>query len=540
LGGHSLLATQVISRVRQALKIELSLRSLFEAPDLRGFARQAGQAASVELQAISKADRAQPLALSYAQQRQWFLWQLEPQSAAYNMPAALRLKGALDIAALELAFETLIGRHETLRTTFRQDGSQAVQVIHAAAPFVLALEQLPDSQLPQDEQVRLFIEDETLRPFDLEQGPLLRVRLLHLGENEHVLVLVQHHIVTDGWSMPIMVDELMRLYAGYSQGEEVVLAPLPIQYADYALWQRTWMEAGEKDRQLAYWTAQLGGEQPVLELPIDHPRPPVQSTEGAQLHLELDAELAARLKALAQAQGVTLFMLLLASLQTLLHRYSGLGDVRVGVPIANRNRAETEGLIGFFVNTQVLKAEVDSQTTVAALLQQVKRHALQAQSHQDLPFEQLVEALQPQRDLSRSPLFQVMYNHQNEAPQLVRELAGLTLQGVTSQKHTAQFDLMLNTVEQDNGLSASLTYATALFEADTIARMASHWQNLLRGMVADAQQRIGELPLLGDAEQHHILGEWNATAAEFPSEACIQSLIEAQVAATPNTPALVF
>ncbi|WP_095155656.1 non-ribosomal peptide synthetase, partial [Pseudomonas sp. Irchel 3E13] len=540
LGGHSLLATQVISRVRQALKIELSLRSLFEAKDLRGFARQVEHGESSKLQAIGKADRGQPLALSYAQQRQWFLWQLEPQSAAYNMPAALRLKGALDIAALELAFEILIGRHETLRTTFRQDGSQAVQVIHGVAPFVLALEQLPDSPLPRDEQVRLFIEDETLRPFDLEQGPLLRVRLLHLGENEHVLVLVQHHIVTDGWSMPIMVDELMRLYAGYSQGEDVALAPLPIQYADYALWQRTWMDAGEKDRQLAYWTAQLGGEQPVLELPTDHPRPPVQSTEGAQLHLELDAELAARLKGLAQAQGVTLFMLLLASLQTLLHRYSGLGDVRVGVPIANRNRAETEGLIGFFVNTQVLKAEVDSQTTVAALLQQVKRHALQAQAHQDLPFEQLVEALQPQRDLSRSPLFQVMYNHQNEAPQLVRELAGLTLQGVASEKHTAQFDLMLNTVEQDNGLSASLTYATALFEADTIARMAEHWQNLLRGMVADAQQRIGELPLLGDAEQQHILRDWNATAAGFPSEACIQSLIEAQVAATPDAPALVF
>ncbi|MDU9393633.1 non-ribosomal peptide synthase/polyketide synthase [Pseudomonas sp. zfem002] len=540
LGGHSLLATQVISRVRQGLKIELSLRSLFEAKDLRGFARQVAQGESSKLQAIARADRSQPLALSYAQQRQWFLWQLEPHSAAYNMPAALRLRGALDIAALELSFEQLIARHETLRTTFRQDGGQAVQIIHEPAPFVLAVEQLPASELAREEQVRLLVEAETLRPFDLESGPLLRVRLLHLGADEHVLVLVQHHIVTDGWSMPIMVDELMRLYAGHSQGEAVQLAPLAIQYADYALWQRQWMEAGEKARQLAYWTAQLGGEQPVLELPTDHPRPLVQSTEGAQFNLSLAPELAARLKAVAQEQGVTLFMLLLASFQTLLHRYSGQADVRVGVPIANRNRAETEALIGFFVNTQVLKAEIDAQTSVAELLQQVKRHALQAQAHQDLPFEQLVEALQPQRDLSRSPLFQVMYNHQNQAPQLAPQLAGLSLEAVLSQKHTAQFDLMLNTVEQDDGLSASLTYATALFEADTIARMAAHWQQLLASLSVDVQQRIGELTLLEAAEQQHILRDWNATAAEFPSEVCIQSLIEAQVAATPDAPALIF
>ena len=540
LGGHSLLATQVISRVRQSLKIELALRSLFEARDLRSFALQVGMAASCKPQAVSTADRSKPLALSYAQQRQWFLWQLEPQSAAYNMPAALRLRGALDIAALELSFERLIARHETLRTTFRQDGAQAVQVIHASAPFTLEPEQLPASDLPRDAQVRLFIEAETLRPFDLETGPLLRVRLLHLDADEHVLVLVQHHIVTDGWSMPIMVDELMRLYAGYSQGEEVRLAPLAIQYADYALWQREWLEAGEKARQLAYWTGQLGGEQPVLELPTDHPRPPVQSTAGAQLGFSLDPQLAGELKALAQAQGVTLFMLLLASFQTLLHRYSGHGDVRVGVPIANRNRAETEPLIGFFVNTQVLKAELDSQTRVGELLQQVKRHALEAQAHQDLPFEQLVEALQPERDLSRSPLFQVMYNHQSEAAQLVPQLAGLQLEAVPSEKHTAQFDLMLHTVEHSDGLSASLTYATALFEADTIARMAEHWQQLLRSISADVQQRIGDLALLDASAQRRIVQQWNAAAAPFPGDTGIHHLFEAQVARTPDAPALVF
>ena len=534
LGGHSLLATQVVSRVRQQLGLELTLRQLFEAADLAAFAAVAGQGSESRAPAFARADRSQPLELSYAQQRQWFLWQLEPHSAAYNIPVALRLDGALDIEALESSFAALIARHETLRTTFRQDGERCVQVIHPATPFVLAVEQLASG-----ESLEASIAAEVRRPFDLQQGPLLRVKLLHLGENQHVLVLTQHHSVSDGWSMPIMVDELVRLYEGFSQGHEVALEALPFQYADYAAWQRQWMEAGEQQRQLAYWTAQLGGEQPVLELPTDHPRPAIQQLAGARCAIALDAALVDNLKAVAREQGVTLFMLLLASFQTLLQRHSGQSDIRVGVPIANRTRAETEKLIGFFVNTQVLKADFTGAGTFGQLLQQVKHTALQAQAHQELPFEQLVEALQPQRSLSHSPLFQVMFNHQAEVKGTARQLPGLSVEVLGADSQSAQFDLTLNTVEHGAGLDAEFSYATALFEAVTIERLAGHWRTLLQGICADADQRIAELPLLAAAEREQMLVEWNQSQLDYPRKQCLPALIEAQVRATPDAVAVV-
>ncbi|SFW19223.1 non-ribosomal peptide synthetase [Pseudomonas sp. NFACC10-1] len=535
LGGHSLLATQVISRIRQQLDVELSLRDLFEARDLAAFALAAGAGQGNDAPRFIKADRTQPLGLSYAQQRQWFLWQLDPQNTAYIIPAALRLRGSLDIAALEHSFSALIARHETLRTTFRQQGEQALQIIHPPRALILSVESLPSGQT-----LEACVQQEMQRPFDLEQGPLLRVRLLNLNTDEHVLILTQHHIVSDGWSMPIMVDELVRLYEGYSQGREVSLTALDLQYADYALWQRTWMEAGEQARQLDYWKQQLGDQQPILELPADYPRPVVQSHAGARLAVELEPALIDGLKQVARQQGVTLFMLLLASFQSLLHRHSGQSDIRVGVPIANRNRAETEGLIGFFVNTQVLRAEFDVHTTFNELLQQVKYTALQAQAHQELPFEQLVEALQPQRSLSHSPLFQVMFNHQSQASADVRALPGLQVEALLPDSYPAQFDLTLNTAEHDGGLSAGLTYATALFDPRTIERMAGHWLALLQAICANAAQRIAEVPMLDVAERQQILHDWNATAADFPNEACLHSLIEAQVRATPDAPALVF
>ncbi|WP_449124152.1 amino acid adenylation domain-containing protein [Pseudomonas viridiflava] len=534
LGGHSLLATQVISRIRQQLSVELSLRHLFEARDLAAFAQCAGQGQAASVPSFVKADRSQALGLSYAQQRQWFLWQLDPQGTAYNMPAVLRLSGPLDIAALENSFSALIARHETLRTTFRQDGEQAVQIIHPARAFTLTVEQLPSGQ-----GVEVVVQHEVQRPFDLEQGPLLRVRLLNLRSDEHLLILTQHHIVSDGWSMPIMVNELVRLYEGFSQGRDAQLAELSLQYADYALWQRNWMEAGEQARQLAYWKQQLGDEQPILELPADRPRPALQSHAGARLAIELDEALIEGLKNVARQQGVSLFMVLLASFQSLLHRHSGQSDIRVGVPIANRTRAETEGLIGFFVNTQVLRAGFDLHTTFNELLQQVKQTALQAQAHQELPFEQLVEALQPQRSLSHSPLFQVMFNHQNQASAEVRGVAGLQVETVEFDSYPAQFDLTLNTAEHDGGLSAGMTYATALFDRRTIERMAGHWRTLLRVICANPGQRIAELPILNDAERQQML-DWNATSAEFPSEQCIHTLIETQVQKTPDSPALIF
>ncbi len=476
-------------------------------------------------------------ALSYAQQRQWFLWQWEPASATYNIPAALKFKGNLDTTALQLAFAALIERHETLRTTFRRDGEQAVQVIHAQVPFELVIEE----QAHADEAaVRAWVETEAGQPFDLEQGPLLRARLLRLAADQHVLVLTLHHIVADGWSMPVMVNELVQFYQGFSQGQVAQLPALPIQYADYAIWQRSWMEAGEQARQLAYWTEQLGDEQPVLELPLDHPRPAMPSHRGARLPIVLGDELATNLKRVAQQQGVTPFMLLLASFQTLLHRYSGQADIRVGVPLANRNRVETERLIGFFVNTQVLRAEFDMQLTFGELLQQVRQRVLGAQAHQDLPFEQLVEALQPERNLGHNPLFQVLYNHQTELKGSQHRLPGLEMSGLEWSTNTAKFDLSLDTFEHEKGIGASLTYATDLFDASTIERMARHWVNLLEAIVRQPSQRISELPLLGEDEQRAVLRDWNRNTAAFPDERSIHELIEARVAAAPEAPAVTF
>ncbi|MFV3291893.1 non-ribosomal peptide synthase/polyketide synthase [Pseudomonas sp. NY11955] len=476
--------------------------------------------------------------LSYAQQRQWFLWQLEPQSAAYNLPAALKFTGELDIAALQRSFEALIARHETLRTTFRLEGEQAVQVIHPHLPFELAVEPMPSANAAA---VQARLEAEAQRPFDLEHGPLLRATLLQLGGQEQVLALTLHHIVSDGWSMPVMVDDLVRFYAGFSQQQQVQLPELAIQYADYAIWQRAWMEAGEQDRQLSYWKAQLGDQQPVLELPTDRPRPAVYNQHGARLEIPLAAELVGSLKRLAQQRGVTPFMLLLASFQTLLHRYSGQSDIRVGVPVANRNRVETERLMGFFVNTQVLRAEFDLGTTFMGLLEQVKGRALGAQAHQDLPFEQLVEVLQPERSLSHSPLFQVMYNHQTQAKKPGQQsLPGLAMEELALTSHVAKFDLALDTFEHEAGISAALTFATDLFDLATIERMAQHWLNLLQSIVTQPEQRVADLAMLGQHELQQVIRDWNDTQAEYPAEQCMQQLFEAQVQASPSAPALLF
>ncbi|MBC3302905.1 non-ribosomal peptide synthetase [Pseudomonas sp. SWRI18] len=534
LGGHSLLATQAISRTRQGLGLEVGLKALFDQPVLERFV-EALTDAWVEASPIGPVERDQPLALSYAQERQWFLWQLDPHSAAYHVPRALRLKGPLDCAALQRAFDTLVARHESLRTHVQQDADRTVQVI---SPQV----NIDFSPIEADEaNLKALVEARITQPFDLRQGPLMRVSLLRLAEDEHVLVIVQHHIISDGWSMQIMVDELVQLYAAYSQGQTLQLPAVPIQYADYARWQRDWMEAGEKSRQLDCWLELLGGEQPVLELPLDHQRPAAPSHRGARLNIALPTLLVESLKALAQREGVTLFMLLLASYQALLHRYSGQQDIRVGVPIANRNRIETERLIGFFVNTQVLKAEIDGHTTVRELLTQVKQRALQAQAHQDLPFEQLVEALQPERSLSLSPLFQVAFNHHvSLAGQHLQRLAQLDVSPVSWDETAAHFDLTLDIEESLEQLGASLSYATDLFEASTIERMARHWQNLLQAMVADQQQTISQLNLLGEDEQQHILQLWNQTDAGFSSERLVHECVADRAAENPQAVAVKF
>uniref|UniRef100_UPI001CFB66A7 condensation domain-containing protein n=1 Tax=Pseudomonas sp. AF03-9 TaxID=2849867 RepID=UPI001CFB66A7 len=476
----------------------------------------------------------QPLPLSYAQERQWFLWQLDPDSAAYHIPGVLRLSGRLDKSALQRSFDRLLERHESLRTRLHLEGDNRSQVVlaHAVVDII-------ESTAAED-GLQARVQALIAEPFDLQHGALLRVNLLNLGEDEHVLVLVQHHIVSDGWSMGVMVQELMQLYAAYSNGQDCQLAALPIQYADYALWQRRWMEAGEKERQLSYWREQLGGSQPVLELPFDHPRPARQSYRGARQDVALEPALVAGLKALAQREGVTLFMLLLASFQTLLYRYSGQSDIRIGVPTANRNRAETERLIGFFVNTQVLKADLDGQMTFRQLLAQVKERTLQAQSHQDLPFEQLVEALQPERSLSHNPLFQVMFNHQAQTRTAVGEqqLSGLGVTSLEWASESAQFDLSLDTEETDQGLWASWTFATDLFAAATVARMAQHWQTVLHAMVASAGSRLAQLTLLADGEQRDLLNDWNNGGAAFESPLGVHGLFEVQAQRRPDAIAL--
>ncbi|AVJ22391.1 non-ribosomal peptide synthetase [Pseudomonas sp. MYb193] len=538
LGGHSLLAMQVVSRIRQTLSLEVPLKAVFEHPRLEAFvaAMQAQESPSPTAPALLSAGRVQPLPLSYAQERQWFLWQLEPHSAAYHIPSALRLKGQLDLAALQRSFDSLLARHESLRTHIRQDHDGAVQVIEPPMSLPITQADVDDAQLKARVQALIA------QPFDLQQGPLLRVTLLRLAADEHVLVLVQHHIVSDGWSMQLVVEELVQLYAGYSQGQDVQLPALPIQYADYAVWQRSWMDAGEKQRQLAYWRELLGGEQSVLELPFDHQRPAVQSHRGARLAFELTPELTQGLKALAQQQGVTLFMLLLASFQTLLHRYSGQEEIRVGVPIANRNRSETERLIGFFVNTQVLKADVHGQMSVEQLLQHVRQRALQAQAHQDLPFEQLVEALQPERSLSHNPLFQVMFNHQTDVgqAQVQHQLPGLRVEGLDWDSKTAHFDLDLDIQESTEGIWATLGYAQDLFEASTVQRMARHWQNLLQGMVANPRQQLSQLSLLDATEQQQILQLWNRTESGFSAERLVHELVGDRARETPDAVAVKF
>ncbi|OCW23265.1 non-ribosomal peptide synthetase, partial [Pseudomonas sp. S3E12] len=534
MGGHSLLATQMVSRVRHGLGVEVSLKALFEHPLLADFVRALGTEGD-STPALVSVQRDQPLLLSYAQERQWFLWQLDPHSAAYHVPSALRLKGRLDTSALQRAFDTLVARHESLRTHLQQEGERTVQVIKPQGRLELASLQTHEGGL------KALVETLITQPFDLRQGPLMRVSLLRLAEDEHVLVLVQHHIISDGWSMQVMVDELVQLYAAYSQGQPLQLPDLPIQYVDYALWQRSWMEAGEKARQLDYWRGQLGGEQPVLELPFDHQRPAVPTHRGARLNIPLAAPLLDELKTLAQREGVTLFMLLLASYQVLLHRYSGQQDIRVGVPIANRNRIETECLIGFFVNTQVLKAEIDGHTTVRALLAQVKQRALEAQAHQDLPFEQLVEALQPERSLSLSPLFQVAFNHHvSLAGGHLQRLEHLQLSPVSWDETVAQFDLTLDIEETQAQLRASLSYATDLFDTTTIERMACHWQNLLQAMVADQQQLVSQLNLLDQDEQRHILQLWNQTDAGFSAERLVHELVADRARENPAAVAVKF
>ncbi|WP_263139967.1 non-ribosomal peptide synthetase [Pseudomonas sp. RIT-PI-AD] len=482
----------------------------------------------------------EPLPLSYAQQRQWVLWQLDPDGAAYHIPSALRLRGHLDVAALQQSVTALIARHAVFRTRFVQTQGDPVQVVDPARPFELAVEEV--SAEVDGHRLKDVVEAEFQRPFDLHQGPLLRVRLLRLAADDHLLLLTLHHIVSDGWSSALLVEELLHGYRRAHQGLASELDALPIQYADYAAWQRQWMDAGEGERQLAYWKEYLGEEQPVLRLPMTGTRRAAAVTPAGRIDIPLDADLSQRLRRFAQEQGLTPFMLLLASFQALLHRYSGQADVRIGVPVANRNRAETQGLIGFFVNTQVTKALFAPGTRFSDLLASTREAALDAQANQDIPFERLVEALQPERSLDHHPLFQVLFNHQNDAPskRTVADLDGLLIEPFDVGEQQAQFDLTLSTQDDGQRFRAALIYAGDRFETPLMERMAEHWRNLLRAAIQAPTTPICALPMLADAERRQILEDWNATACDFPDPVFVHRLFERQAAATPHACALRF
>jgi amino acid adenylation domain-containing protein len=485
--------------------------------------------------------------LSYAQERMWFLWQLEPTSAAYNLPSAVRLLGPLNHQALERSFQTLVQRHETLRTTFTENGEHAWQQIaeHAELPVHFTdLSTLPETQKQQ--RTQQHVAEQAAQPFDLQTGPLLRVHLLRLSDTEHVLLLTMHHIIADGWSMNILIQEFMAGYNAFAAHQPLQLPPLAAQYRDYSLWQRSWLDAGERERQLTYWREHLGDEHPLLELPTDHPRPAIPSHAGARLEFGLEASLQQTLKALAKRSGVSLFVVLLASFKVLLHRYSGQADIRVGGLIANRTRSESEGLIGFFVNTQVLRSELRGELPFNQLLERLKHATTGAQAHQELPFDAVLEALQPARSQSHNPLFQVMYNHQP----LVTDISAMQLSGGlrvahlqagqgagAARQHAAASDLMLETREEGEHLLAAFTYATDLFEAATVERLAGHWRQLLQAISQTPELAIGSLPLLDELQQqrqHANNAYLQLPAADTP----VHQLIEQQVARAPNAMAV--
>jgi amino acid adenylation domain-containing protein len=547
LGGHSLLATRVISRIRGLLQVELPIRALFEGPTVAQLAAriESLRRSHPAPQIVVAAERPERLPLSFAQQRLWFLEQLQPNTATYNIPTALRLSGDLDVAALEAGLNRILERHEVLRTTFALLEGEPVQIIHPYRHVKLPVIDLQSLEPAAREQAaRQMVAHEIQQPFDLEAGPLLRVTLARLHPEgtrcDHLLILVMHHIISDGWSMGVFVRELTTLYSALARGDSIaaMLPALPMQYADYALWQRNWLQGAVLEQQLDYWRRHLVAV-PVLNLPTDYPRPVEPSTRGASQAIVLAPALHATLLELSRREGATLFMTLLAAFQVLLHRYSGQTDFAIGTPLANRTRGETESLLGCFVNTLTLRADLSGNPSFRELLRRVREVSLEAYAHQDVPFEQVVDALQPERDLSHHPLFQVLFTLQNTSSSDVA-LPGLTLHPVELEIESAKFDLSLFLAESDEGLTGGIEYSTDLFEAATIARMAGHLEMLLSVIAAEPDARIAHLSLLTAAEQQQVLHDWNQSVADYPRAAAVHELIEAQAARSPERTAIVF
>ncbi|GCF07286.1 non-ribosomal peptide synthetase [Dictyobacter arantiisoli] len=545
IGGHSLLVNQLIARLRSTFHVQISMRSIFQAATIQEQAVVIQELLQTEqdllVPPLLPLSRDESIPLSFAQQRLWLLEQLVEESSAYTMPLALKVRGNLDVTALEQSLQRIVVRHETLRTVFLDRDGVPVQVILPVSPVHLRHQDLRGlDAVACEAELECLIQHELQQPFSLAHGPLLRACLFWLAGNEYVLVMAMHHIIWDGWSMGIFVRELTTLYKAEHEKSDAHLPHLPVQYADYASWQRNWLQGKHLNMQLAYWKMQLAGAD-VLQLPCDHPRPAQQTQNGNILLRQMPAELATHLKQLSQQEGVTLFMLLLAAFQTLLSRYSGQDDISVGTPIANRDQVELEHLIGFFVNTLVLRSDLSGNPTFSELLRRVRETTLNAYMYKDVPFEKVVEAVQPERDPSRSPLFQVLFSLQSgtQTNRVIEVLDDLSISPLEVSGQTARFDISLILADTEEGLSCAIEYNTDLFEQATIERLFTHWQTLLASVVSNPTQHLSELTLLSEREREQIVCTWNDTDRPY-TPACWHHLFELQVARTPQQDALVF
>ncbi|MBD2453057.1 amino acid adenylation domain-containing protein [Nostoc sp. FACHB-87] len=541
LGLDSLKVFELKNRVEVDIEVEISIADLFAGMSPRSLATkiltQITTAAFIPAVPLNPIPQAEVYPLSFAQQRLWFLDRLQPGNPAYNISLAVNLQGELDIILLEQSLNEIVRRHEALRTTLTVVNGQPVQIITPSLKLFLSV---IDDQKNIASSVQQFLTEQSQQPFDLTKGPLLRAELLRLAPQEHILLLEMHHIISDGWSSEVFLQEIASLYKAFLTGTASSLPEISIQYKDFAHWQRQWLQGEILQTQLSYWKKQLQDIPAALQLPTDRPRPTVQTSNGAQQSLELSEVLINRLKAIAHQKGVTLYMLLLAAFQTFLYRYTGQDDIAVGSPIANRNRDEIKGLIGFFVNTLVLRTDLSGNPTFDELLKRVKKVALEAYTHQDLPFDQLVEAVQPERDTSRTPLFQVMFNIQDYSN--LPEMPGLAVSWVKIDTKTAQFDLSLSIDITHQAVAASFHYNTDLFDAATIAKMLRHFENLLSGIGAEPQTRLSNLPLLSEADRQELL-EFSTNKSQisnYQPQQCIHQQFAAQVERTPDAIAVIF
>jgi amino acid adenylation domain-containing protein/non-ribosomal peptide synthase protein (TIGR01720 family) len=543
MGGHSLLATQVIGRIRRELAVDLPLRSLFQFPTVADLARQVREGCGSHVPAapsIEPVDRKRDLPLSFAQQRLWFLDQLQPGNTAYNLLFGIRLSGSLDIQALRHSLREIVQRHEILRTTFPERDGTAVQRI--AERCEVHIEEIDLRELTRqasEEEVRRHRRAQAERPFDLQNGPLLRVMLLRLEDTSNVLLVAMHHIVSDGWSMDILVQEFGRLYEAHVRGQKPSLPKLEIQYGDYAVWQRKWLEGEVLEQQLGYWRKQLA-DVPVLQLPADHTRQPAMSNRGATITVNLNAEMVGKIKSLSRRQGMTLFMTLVAGWQLLLSRSSGQSDIAVGSPIAGRIRPEVEPLIGFFVNALVLRVHVRETSSFRELLKQVRERTLEAYEHQDVPFEKLVDELHPERDLSRQPFFQVVFGLQNTSQEQLR-LPDLQLTPIEREDDflTTKFDLTLLVAENEQEIHGRLEYVPDLFEKTTAESMVRGWQMVLEQVIENPDEPVARISLLTDAERRELVMGWSASGAVYPQRHSVGRLVTLQAERRPQAVALV-